>query len=220
MKKMPCNAKTSVAIIIATLIIGPFLAASIAIGQSVPDASFETPAIASDSFTYDPLGAPWSFSGHAGIVNAPGSGFNGPTALDGSQYAFLQSGFSGQTPGVFSQTISFSLAGTFQLTYLVAGRPPDGFGAFGDLPYDVRLDSTVVGTDSTTSSEPFTQLSFTFTAAAGDHTLTFETNQINADNTAFIDSVSIRAVPEPNSFVLFAISGTGLAAAFRFRRAQ
>lgn len=219
MKKIPFNGKTSAVILVALFIV-PFLAASIATAQSVPDASFETPAIASDSFTYDPLGAPWSFSGHAGIINAPGSGFNGPTAPDGSQYAFLQSGFSGQTPGVFSQTISFSLAGTFQLTYLVAGRPPDGSGSFGDLPYDVRLDSTVIGTDSTTSSEPFTQLSFTFTASAGDHTLAFETNQISADNTAFIDSVSIRAVPEPNSFVLFAMSGTGLAAVFRFRRAQ
>ncbi|HST31215.1 MAG TPA: PEP-CTERM sorting domain-containing protein, partial [Chthoniobacterales bacterium] len=165
--------------------------------------------------------APWSFTGHAGIINAPGGGFNGPTAPDGSQYGFLQSAFSGQTPGVFSQTISFTLAGTYQLAYLVAGRPPNGLGSFGDLPYDVRLDSTVIGTDSSTSSEPFTQVIFTFTTTAGDHTLTFETSQSNgADNTAFIDSVSIQAVPEPTSLALFAIGGVAFAAARRFRRVR
>lgn len=217
---MRVQIKTSSAVAAAMLTIGSLLTASIVTGQTVQNASFETPAISSNSFTYDPAGASWSFTGNSGIINAPGAGFGGPSAPDGNQYAFLQSGFAGVSPGAFSQTINFTLAGTYQLTYLVAGRPPNGSGSFGDLAYDVRLDSTVIGTDTTTSSEPFTQMSFTFTAAAGNHTLTFETNQINSDDTAFIDAVAIRAVPEPTSLFLCGMGGVGIAVARRFRRVR
>ena len=215
-KDMPFNARSSVVVFFASLII-PLLVARVVSGQSVPDPSFETPAIAFNSFVYNPAGAPWIFSGTSGIINAPGSGFNGPTAPDGNQYAFLQTGVGGHAPGAFSQTITFTLAGTYQLTYSVAGRPPDGFGAFGDVTYDVRLDSTIIGTDSTKSSQPFTAHLFTFVTSAGDHTLTFEASPNNADNTAFIDGVSIVAVPEPTSIALLAMTGAGLAAARRFR---
>ena len=205
------------AVAVVMLIVGCVLSPIVAMGQTIQDPSFETPVIPSNNFTYDPVGAPWSFAANSGIINAPGAGFNGPNAPDGSQYAFLQSGSGGHSPGAFSQTISFTLDGTYQLTYLVAGRPPNNLGAFGNLPYDLRLDSSVIGSDTTTSSEPFTEVNFIFMATAGQHTLTFETTQINEDNTAFIDAVAIRAVPEPTSLVLLALSGAGCMAA-RLRR--
>ena len=215
---MGARTTTFAVVTFAILIVGCVFIPSVAIGQTVEDPSFETPVISANSFTYDPVGSPWSFTANSGIINAPGAGFSGPSAPDGSQYAFLQSGFGGQSPGAFSQTISFTLAGTYQLTYFIAGRPPNNLGSFGNFPYDVRRDYSVIGTDTTTTSEPFTEVNFTFMATAGPHTLTFETTQVNADNAAFIDAVAIRAVPEPTSLVLLALSGVGCMAAQLRRR--
>src|ERR1700680_30524 len=92
-------------------------------GQIVANDSFETPALSSNTFLYDPAGATWAFVVNSGIVNAPGAGFFGPAASDGNQYAFLQT--AGNT-GAFSQSIVFSLPGTYELSYLVAGPPDNG----------------------------------------------------------------------------------------------
>jgi hypothetical protein len=51
---------------------------------TVPNYSFETPT--TSTYVYDPTGASWTFSGHAGI-SANGSGFTSgnPAAPNGSQ---------------------------------------------------------------------------------------------------------------------------------------
>src|SRR3989440_7032563 len=179
---------------------------AVSFGQGVANSSFETPALSSNSFLYDPSGATWTFLNNAGIINAPGAGFFGPPAPDGNQYAFLQ---SATNPGAFSQTIMFTLSGTYRLSYLVAGRANDGEGATGDLSYQVLFDSLVIGSDATTTSQTFTLRSFDFVASAGRHILTFEPMQDSADNTAFFDMASIQAVPEPTVgvFLLSSISG-------------
>jgi hypothetical protein len=167
--------------------------------QTVGNGSFETPVLPLNSFLYDPIGASWNFTANSGIINAPGGGFFGPAALDGAQYAFLQ---SGTAPGAFSETINFTLSGTYLLSYLVAGRSDNGLGATGNLSYQIRLDSTVIATDATTTAEPFTTEVFQLTTTAGNHVVTFEVapNSIG-DNTAFFDRVSIQ-VPEPTTIVL------------------
>jgi hypothetical protein len=167
--------------------------------QIVTNGSFETPSLPPDSFSYDPSGATWVFSAHAGIINAPGDGFAGPPAPDGSQYAFLQ---SVNASGSFLQTINFSLSGTFLLSYLVAARPDNGQGAAGNLNYEIRLDSTVIATDATVTAQPFSARLFQFTADVGSHTLTFEVSPgATGDNTAFFDSITIQ-VPEPATALL------------------
>jgi hypothetical protein len=169
-------------------------------GQIVVNASFETPALSPNTFLYDPSGATWIFTANAGIINAPGGGFLGPAAPDGSQYAFLQ---SASAPGAFSQTINFSLSGTYLLSYLVAGRSDNGEGALGDLNYQILLDATVIATDATTTAQPFTSRMLQFTTTAGDHTLTFEVApDSTGDNTAFFDSVVLVQVPEPETVFL------------------
>ena len=185
-------------------------------GQSVANSSFETPALSSNSFLYDPSGATWTFINNAGIINAPGAGFFGPSAPDGTQYAFLQ---SATNSGAFSQTITFTLSGTYRLSYFVAGRSDNGQGAAGDLSYQVLFDSLVIGSDATTTSQPFTLRSFDFVASAGSHILTFEPMPDSADNTAFFDMVSIQAVPEPtvSVFLLSSISGLLFVRALRGR---
>lgn len=168
-------------------------------GQTVSNGSFETPVLPLNSFLYDPSGASWSFTANAGIISAPGVGFLGPAAPDGNQYAFLQ---SATAPGAFSETINFSLSGTYLLSYLVAGRSDDGQGATGNLSYQIRLDSTVIAMDATTTAQPFTAEVFQFTTTAGNHVLTFEVAPDSiGDNTAFFDRVSIQ-VPEPSAIVL------------------
>jgi hypothetical protein len=172
------------------------------VGQIIANGSFETPDISSNTFLYDPSGAVWVFTGSSGIIDAPGGAFFGEPAPDGSQYAFLQ--FDPTNAGVFSQTITLSLAGTYELSYLVAGRPNNGGGAAGNLPYQILLDSTVIASDSTTTGQPFTSKVFDFSATTGSHTLTFETAAgASGDNTAFFDMIAIQAVPEPGSAVLF-----------------
>ena len=174
--------------------------------QSVANGSFETPVLSANSFLYDPAGATWTFLANSGIINVPGGGFFSPPAPDGNQYAFLQ---SASNPGAFSESILFSLPGTYELSYLVAGRSDNGQGARGDLAYDVLLDSLVIGNDATVTGQPFTMRSFDFVADSGSHTLTFESTANGTDNTAFFDVVAIRAVPEPTvgALLLSTISG-------------
>ena len=174
--------------------------------QTVSNGSFELPGLPLNSFSYDPTGAIWLFTANSGIINAPGAGFFGPPAPDGNQYAFLQ---SADTSGAFSLSIVLSLPGTYELSFLVAGRTDNGQGAAGDLAYQVLLDSTVIGSDATTTGQPFTVQTFDFVASAGSHTLTFEAMPDGADNTAFFDAVSIQAVPEPTVNVLLVSSVFG-----------
>ena len=181
-------------------------------GQIVANGSFETPNLLSNAFQYDPSGATWLFTANSGIINAPGGGFFGPAAPDGAQYAFLQ---SAGAPGAFSESIDFTLAGTYQLSYLVAGRSDNGQGAGGDLNYQILLDSTVIATDTTNTAQPFTAQLFPFTTSAGSHTLSFEVAPgSSGDNTAFFDVVAVQPVPEPRSAVLF-LSGLITIAATR-----
>ena len=181
--------------------------------QIVANGSFETPDIPSNTFQYDPT-ATWIFTGSSGIIDAPGDAFFGPPAPDGSQYAFLQ--FDPANAGVFSQTITLSLAGTYELSYMAAGRPDNGSGAGGNLPYQILLDSTIIANDATATGQPFTNRLSDFVATSGSHTLTFETAAGAAgDNTAFFDIVAIQPVPEPSTAVLFL---SGLIAVVAARR--
>ena len=187
---------------------------TLASGQTVANNSFETPALGTNSFLYNPIGATWSFLGDSGIINSPGEGFFGPPALAGVQYAFLQ---SAGTQGAFSQTISFTLSGTYRLSYLVAGRSNNGHGAAGDLSYQVLLDSLVIGIDSTTSAQPFTVRTFDFVASSGSHILSFNAVSSGGDNTAFFDLVAIQIVPEPPVGVLMLSALGGLLFVRRLR---
>lgn len=186
-------------------------------GQIVANDSFETPALSSNTFVYDPAGATWAFVANSGIINAPGAGFFGPAAPDGTQYAFLQ---SATNPGAFSQSIVFSLPGTYELSYLVAARSDNVQGTAGNLGYEVLLDSLVIGNDTTATGQPFTLRSFDFVAGSGSHTLTFESVPNGADNTAFFDVVAIRAVPEPTVTVFVLSSLFGLLCLRLRRRSQ
>lgn len=144
---------------------------------------FETPVLATGTFRYQPTGASWTFIDGAGI-SANGSAFTSgnASAPQGSQVGILQ-----QT-AVMRQAVNFT-AGTHVITFQVAQR--------GNAPskqtFRVLVDSTVVGNYNTITGSGYgTQLTSSFTVAAGSHTITFQgTNFGGGDNTVFIDNVQV-----------------------------
>jgi hypothetical protein len=199
--------------------------------QTISDASFEFYNVPDNSFRYasfinanNPTSTPWTFAGNAGVIDANGGGFGTGPAADGEQFAFLQyysspgEFFGG---GAFSQAITFTLAGTYRLTYQEAGRvfsDPSG----GNLPYQVLLDGNAIdnGTLLTSTGEAFTTRTLDFSVLSGGlHTLTFATRGTpSGDNTGFFDGVSIQAVPEPASGGVFMAAGAVFCAYRQYRK--
>ncbi len=161
----------------------------------VTDGSFELPSLPANTYLYNPLGSPWTYSGNSGVIY-PSSAFGSPAAPAGNQVAFLQTdSLSAANFGQFSQPITLPSTGTYTLSYLDAGR---SLGIYqGNVAYEVLLDTTLLATPATTSGQPFTSQSFSFTSTVGPHVLTFRVSatQPLGDDTAFFDNVVI--VPEP-----------------------
>jgi hypothetical protein len=182
--------------------------------------SFEAPNIGTGSYTYpDNFQAGsvnyggWDWDSSA-LVNASGGNAwyigSGPSGKDGVQFAALQG------TSTLSQTFTASNASA-KLSWLDAGR--SFFGSYnGDQTYDVLLNGTVVGTYSTASNSSFAghSLSLTGLTAGQSYTLTFA-GRVNADETSFLDAVSVNGVPEPAQWALL-ISGFGLVGAASRRR--
>src|SRR5262249_44288988 len=133
-------------------------------------------------------GSPWNFTSApipgdgAGLV-ANGSAFNNPDAPKGNQAAFLQ------RKGSFSQAVPFA-AGPYTLNFKAAQRLTQ------NQTFEVYVDDNLVGTfqPAGVSYQDFTTGAFPVTA--GSHTIEFLGTNANsadnsADNTAFIDSVSV-----------------------------
>jgi hypothetical protein len=186
--------------------------------QTIGNSGFETPSLAAQ-FQYDPatlLGQPWMFSNQAGIAISSPTAFQ--TAADVSgQFGFIQvNTFPGASPvgGLIAQSITFSSPGSFSLSYLEAGRIPDGAGAFGDVNYRVTITPVGGGTDvlnvvdSTSSGEPFTTTNYEFgVPVAGQYALSFlalSSASGHADDTTFIDNITI--IPEPSIISLLMVA--------------
>lgn len=205
---------SSIGIALATLV---GLSATQAQGSFVVDGSFETPPLSPGQYIYNPSGSPWTFSPlHSGI-DRPASAFFAPPPPAGVQAAFLQaSANSVSAHGWISQVITLPIAGTYSLDYLHAGRHNSFFT--GNVQYEVLLGTTVIGTSSTTSFQPYTPVSFHFFSNVVTDTLTFRilSTQPLGDNTAFFDAVDVTLVPAPGAA---ALAGTGgLLLACRRRR--
>jgi PEP-CTERM motif len=194
------------------LVAATFLAATSPVSANVLlNGDFEAPTTA--TYTYlSGLNNDWTYAGGSGVINNVGGtawfGSSPPTGSSGSQFAFVQGAGSS-----ISQTFSIATAGTFGISWLDAGRP--NFGAYaGDQTYQVSLNSSVVGTYSTISGVGFNDevanLGF---LSSGVYTLTFlglPTTQSTPDETAFIDSVNIAAVPEPSTWAMLILGFLGM----------
>ena len=148
---------------------------------TVSNYGFETPVIASSpGFVQNPAGGGWTFSGSCGIVKNAG-GYGNPTSIEGTQAAYLQ-----QT-GYFQQSFSFPTTGTYTFMFSAAQRSGN------TQSFDVIVDATTMGT-ITPSSTSYSGYSVSIAGlTAGTHTIKF-LGKSTADNTAFIDNVTIGIV--------------------------
>jgi hypothetical protein len=154
---------------------------------SIVNNSFESPTVS--GFVYDPTGAGWTFAGNSGIEQN-GSAWDAPSAPNGTQAAFLQSGGAGVTGanGAISQVVDFSTIGVFSLQFQAARRSTE------TQEIGVYLDGTLVGTYSPSSGSSWD----TFTASldittVGNHTIKFAAINSSGDQSAFIDDVQLSA---------------------------
>ena len=192
---------------------------------SLTDGSFEAQGAGVSSFCYfgqnnggDGACAPGAWVGAgAGIQNEANTAWPGTPTDDGSAYGFVQG------LGIFGQFFS-ATTGTYRLTWQDAGRP--GGVAEGNQTYQVLLQAdggtpTVLGTFSTVTGQAFTPHSIGDIALASgvNYALAFQgLNPNGGDNTSFIDSVALGAVPEPATWAMM-IGGIGVAGgALRSRR--
>ena len=193
--------------------LAPFAASA---APLVADGSFESPA--TGSYTYDPAGTPWTYSGASGVATN-GSPFYVGSAPDGTQAAFIQSGNS--SFGTISQTVTGLTQGaSYAFSFYAAHR--SGFSA---NPLDITFGGVDLGvfTPTTTDFTLFTTAAFTAAGSTGLLSIAGGvTNQSDIDSA--IDLVTINTVsnalppvPEPASMAILA---TGLVAlALRRKRA-
>jgi YD repeat-containing protein len=156
---------------------------------AVPDGGFEPPPVVGsgtfDSYSLDPTGTPWTFSGLAGIAGN-GSGFTSgnPPAPEGVQVAFLQGVAS------FSQSVAGWAAGTYTITFDAAQRA----GNASRQDVRVLVDGAIVGTFTPPGTGYIVYTTAAFTVTAGSHTVTFQgLDSAGGDITAFIDDIRVAA---------------------------
>lgn len=143
-----------------------------------------------------PSGAP---DGGAGLVGTPPSGtpyFQGPAALSGSQYAFVQD------QGSLSQTFNSALAGATTITFDVAGRAWSGHGSES---LEAILNGVVIGSGTTSDFQSFQLVTLTGTLKAGANTLEFMGLSQLTDQTAFIENLNVAAVPETSTWAMMVL---------------
>ena len=153
---------------------------SVAPPSSLVNPSFETPALPSGGYQYNPsaAGIGWTFSTNSGIQRN-GSAWGATAAPDGVQTALIQ-GIS-----TISQTLSLN-AGSYTLTFKAAQRS-------GQIqPVRVTVDGTQLGGLVSPASTSFALVSLPFSVAStGTHTLTFSGTDANGDKSTFIDAVTL-----------------------------
>jgi len=168
--------------------------------------------VGSWTFTNGPIQPSQYPDGGAGLVGTPPSGtpyFQGPAALSGSQYAFLQD------QGVLSQTFSSALAGATTITFYVAGRDSTGHGSES---VEALLNGVVIGSGTTQDSQGFQLVTLSGTLNAGSNTLEFLGQTLLTDQTAFFEDVTVAAVPEASTWVMMILGFLGVGFAVNRRK--
>ena len=152
------------------------------------DPGFETPTVGYGSYVTDPPGAPWAYSGSAGVSanNSPITSGN-PLAAAGSQVAFIQG------TGSVSQNLSLPF-GTYQISFSAAQR---GNVSGNAETFEVLVDGNVVGTFNVLADISYMPLTTSpFTIGTGSHTITFQgTDQSAGNYTVLLDQVALNPAP-------------------------
>ncbi len=153
--------------------------------DQIVDGNFQAPTLAANSYVVEPSGAPWQFSGSAGVSTNGSSLTSGnPAAPQGTQVGYISSN------GSMSYSVYLD-ANTYNLSFMAAQRAKY---QTQNQEIQVLVDNAQVGVilPSSTSYTPVQTANFT--VAAGTHTIQFVgLSPQSADSTAFIDEVSVSA---------------------------
>src|SRR5205823_5485679 len=103
-------------------------------------------------------------------------------APEGVQTAFLQGS------GSMTQTLNDMSAGTYAVHFAAAKR---GWSGGGQQSFNIYVDGNPVGSFSPASIAFSFYTTNTISLGAGNHTVSFAGTNVNGDNTAFIDAVSL-----------------------------
>lgn len=166
----------------------------------ISDPSFETTQLGQGGYQYPNTTLNnWVYTGYAVLING-GAGSpwtdGNQTGYDGNQWAGVQ------IDATLSQSFNARTSGTFDLTWLDNARPGNTQNYTVSL-FDNTADATIASQTFTVTYGPtFTPEALTTKLVAGDnYTLTFQGVDTavspGADETAFIDDVSLGGAPAP-----------------------
>lgn len=151
--------------------------------NAVLNNGFESPA--TTSYTFNPTGSFWTFSGSSGVTaNASGYTTGNPSAPSGSQVAFLQAN------STISQALTSLTPGSlYTITFSAAQRQNWG----GAQTWNVMIDGkTIASYSPARTSTTYSAYTASFSATSFSHTLAF-VGTTTSDNTALIDDVRVES---------------------------
>ena len=164
--------------------------------EMVTNGSFEAPGFALPAGSYCYLNLPglecgsvpsWSGAFPLMLSNS------GPWGNPGTPFGDVLIGL--QNTSNADQSLALS-AGTYSLSWSDAGRGNYGTGA---EQYQVSFDGVTLASSTVAMGAAWQTHTLTF-AASGAGVLSFQGLSSGGDSTAFIDNVSVSAVPEPEVF--------------------
>ena len=148
------------------------------------------------------------------IGNTIGANFN--FAQDGNTYLDLSGGVGGGTSGQHA-TMFQDFATVANQTYSLSFFSGAAFSPSATINVQI-VGANPILNETVTAAAPGANISwsphlYNFLADSSSARLSFRDLSGNDDNVSFVDNVSVTAVPEPSSFLLFAVASTAFGVA-------
>lgn len=210
------------------------LLGSTARANLITNSSFETPTVTVGGFTNFLNGSTsitgWTVVGReVSIVSTSYASF-GLTfpAEDGSQWLDLTGDLSNAAEGV-QQTVATTPGLTYDLSYFVGNQVNPG-GPYGmTSTVKVLVDGTLIQTSTNSmgaggTMQVWEQFNTSFVAASSSTTVAFMNGDPSSDNTNGLDNIVLvqgpptSTVPEPSTFIMWALAGILIFSFLRFHK--